>query len=78
MPVVTQESRDRILGEAERGARLAARSLGTQTKDEKTQAWRQMTAGERTSREEDRVTRALKYAFWRIDAYERGECSSPW
>ena len=58
MPVVTPENRERILREAEEGARLAARQLGTTKKAEKEgEGYVPMTALEIRDREEERVTR---------------------
>lgn len=78
MPTVTQEVRERILRDAESGARVAARGLGTEVKDEANGGYRQMTTKEISDRESERVGRAIRYAQWRMKAYEDGECDSPW
>lgn len=78
MATVNEQTYARILREAEEGARLAARSLSTQVKDLENAGYREMTAAEVAEREQMRVRRAVEYAEWRIAAFERGECDSPW
>jgi methionine synthase II (cobalamin-independent) len=78
MPTVSKENYARILREAEEGARVAARALGREVKDLEHGGYRTMTADEVKAREKVRIRRAIEYAEWRIDAYEKGECASPW
>ena len=66
-------SREKILAEAEAGARAEHARLKHRGED-----WVQLDGKEVGLRLEDRIRRAKDYAVWRIGAYERGECDTPY
>lgn len=66
-------NRERILHDAEAGARQAHVSL--RHRDHK---WLPLTGKDENMLLEERVSRAREYAVWRVSAYERGEVGQPW
>ena len=46
--------------------------------DDKAGEYRAVTAAERAAMLADATARAERYALWRLDAFERGECAHPY
>ena len=46
--------------------------------DDKAGEYRAVTAQERQAMLADATARAERYALWRLDAFERGECAHPY
>lgn len=65
--------REELLARAEAGARATHGQMRHRGPD-----WVRIGDREIGLRLEDRVARARAYALWRMEAYERGECVTPW
>ena len=64
--------RERILADAEKGAILTHGALVEGLRRQKE------PEADIAKRGKERIERAIRYAEWRMDAYEAGECDTPW